>query len=109
MPGQRPTGRSARLCWKEPACQPRPEQAIDESQWSPAQWAGRGRKTMSESIRERIHHLDDIAAKLYRNEDVAEALGLLFSELQERRDHLSPESWTQFITTNCRQHPLLCQ
>ena len=62
---------------------------------------------MSESIRERIHHLDEIAAKLYRNEDVAETLGLLFSELQGRRDHLSRESWKQFITINCRQHPLL--
>jgi extracellular factor (EF) 3-hydroxypalmitic acid methyl ester biosynthesis protein len=62
---------------------------------------------MSESIRERTLNLDGIAAKLYKNEDVAETMGLLFSELQERRDHLSPESWKQFITLNCRQHPLL--
>ena len=62
---------------------------------------------MSESVRERILNLDDVAAKLYRNEDVTETLGFLFSELQERRNHLSPESWKQFITTDCRHHPLL--
>ncbi len=62
---------------------------------------------MSESVREQICNLDDITAKLYRNENVTETLGLLFSELQERRDHLSPESWKQFITMSCRQHPLL--
>src|SRR5712691_13087415 len=62
---------------------------------------------MSESVRERTHNLDGIAAKLYKNEDMAETMGLLFSELQERRGHLSPESWKQFITMNCRQHPLL--
>jgi extracellular factor (EF) 3-hydroxypalmitic acid methyl ester biosynthesis protein len=62
---------------------------------------------MSESVRERTLNLDGIAAKLYNNEDVAETIGLLFSELQERRDHLSPESWKQFTTMSCRQHPLL--
>src|SRR5260370_35135113 len=66
-----------------------------------------GEKQMSESVRERTRNLDGIAAKLYKNEDVAETIGLLFSELQERRDHLSPESWKQFATMNCRQHSLL--
>ena len=33
---------------------------------------------MSESIRERTCNLDEIAAKLYRNEDVAETMDLLF-------------------------------
>src|SRR5260370_4934665 len=62
---------------------------------------------MSESVRERTCNLDGIAAKLYKDEDVAETMGLLFSELQERRDHLSPESWKQLSTMNCRPHPLL--
>src|SRR5260370_17650165 len=62
---------------------------------------------MSENVLERTSNLDTITAKLYKNEDVAETIGLLFSELQERRGHLSPESWKQFITMNCRQHPLL--
>ncbi len=62
---------------------------------------------MSESVRERTCNLDGIAAKLSKNEDVAETMGLLFSELQQRRDHLSPESWKQFTTMNCRHHPLL--
>jgi len=62
---------------------------------------------MSESVRERTGNLDGIAAKLYKNEDVAETIGLLFSELQERRNHLSLESWKQFATMNCRHHPLL--
>ncbi len=62
---------------------------------------------MSENVLERTSNLDSITAKLYRNEDMAETMGLLFSELQERRGHLSPESWKQFITMNCRQHPLL--
>jgi extracellular factor (EF) 3-hydroxypalmitic acid methyl ester biosynthesis protein len=80
---------------------------MDENQLSSAHSAVRGRKPMSESVRERTHNLDDIAAKLYKNGDVAETMGLLFSELQERRDHLSLESWKQFITMNCHQHPLL--
>src|SRR5260370_25383175 len=66
-----------------------------------------GEKQMSESVRGRPRNLDGIAAKLYKNEDVAETMGLLFSELQERRDHLSSESWKQFTTMNCRHHPLL--
>jgi extracellular factor (EF) 3-hydroxypalmitic acid methyl ester biosynthesis protein len=62
---------------------------------------------MSESVRELTWNLDGIAAKLYKNEDVAETMGLLFSALQERRDHLSSESWKQFTTMNCRHHLLL--
>ena len=62
---------------------------------------------MSENVLEQTSNLDRIAAKLYKNEGVAETISLLFSELRERRDHLSPESWKQFITLNCRHHPLL--
>src|SRR6266851_5024200 len=80
--GQSTIPSSERSCWKP----------------SPMFW---------ESAGERTCNLDGIAAKLYKNEDVAETMGLLFSELQERRDHLSPESWKQFIAMNCRQHPLL--
>ena len=50
---------------------------------------------MSESVRERTRHLDRIAAKLYKNEDVAETMGLLEFGEQERRGHRSPESWKQ--------------
>src|SRR5260370_16342390 len=107
MPGRKPTKRSAQSCWRAPACQPQFEQAMYESEVSPAHSAVKGRKLMSESVRERTCNLDGIAAKLYKNEDVAETIGLLFSELQEGRDHLSSESWKQFTTMNCRQHPLL--
>src|SRR5260370_27313708 len=107
MPGRKPTRQSARSCWRGPACRPQSKQAMYDSQLSPAHSAVKGRKLMSESVRERTCNLDGIAAKLYKNEDVAETMGLLFSELQERRDHLSPESWKQLTTMNCRQHPLL--
>lgn len=62
---------------------------------------------MNENIREQTCNLDDIAAHLYKGEAVAETIGLLFSELHEKRARLSQESWRQFITTTCRQHPLL--
>jgi hypothetical protein len=61
---------------------------------------------MSENVHEQTNNLDRIAARLYKNEGVAETISLLFSELQERRGNLSPESWKQFITLDCRQHPL---
>src|SRR6266849_7391167 len=62
---------------------------------------------MSENVLEQTSNLDGIAAKLYKNEGVAETISLLFSELRERRCHLSPESLKHFITMTCRHHPLL--
>ena len=62
---------------------------------------------MSELVREGTGILEEIAAHLERNEDVEGAMRLLFSELQERRSHLSPEAWKHDIALHCQQQPLL--
>lgn len=62
---------------------------------------------MSERVREGTGLLDEVAAQLDRNEDVEGAMRLLFSELWERRSHLSPEAWRNFIALNCQQQSLL--
>jgi extracellular factor (EF) 3-hydroxypalmitic acid methyl ester biosynthesis protein len=62
-------------------------------------------KYMIDSVREMTLNFDNAAANLYKAEHVAETMETFVSTLQDIRDHLSADSWKQFIL-DCRHHTL---
>ena len=62
---------------------------------------------MNTTIIDNTSFLDMAAVKLRSDEDVAETLTGIFFVLNAIRQYVSETSWKQFVTSECRQHPLM--
>lgn len=62
---------------------------------------------MNTTVINNTSFLDMAAIKLRSDEDVAETMTGIFFVLNAIRQYVSETSWKQFVTSECRQHPLM--